>query len=190
MKILLHQCCGPCSIYPVKRLKEDGYIVTVYFYNPNIHPVQEFYKRMESAIIVAQHFNIKYITDNNYGLLEFTRLNAFKEDSRCHRCYEKRINKVAEYAAKNGFDAFSSSLLYSKYQNHDVIKKVCINAGKNFGIDFYYEDFRTGWLEGINISKQMEIYRQNYCGCIYSEMDRFETKLSGKFKEKFGFSNI
>lgn len=191
MKLLLHQCCGPCSIYPILYLQKKGDMeITAYFYNPNIHPMQEFYRRMETAVLVNNCFNTDYIIDDEYGLLEFTRSNSFHETARCEGCYSIRIKKVAAKAKELNFDAFSSTLLYSKMQNHELIKKICEKESEEIGIEFYYEDFREGWQEGIDLSKTMEIYRQNYCGCIYSEEDRFKTQLPKQFAKKFPLIKI
>lgn len=186
MNILLHQCCGPCSVYPLTSMQKNEEIkVTAYFYNPNIHPVQEFYKRMEAAVIVNNNLGIDYIVDEEYGLTEFIRENVFHENERCGNCYEKRIKKTAEKAKQLGFDYFSSTLLYSRMQKHELIKDICEAVARDCGVKFYYEDYRAGWDEGINLSKYMEIYRQNYCGCIYSEEDRFAKSLSKKFNSKY-----
>lgn len=185
MKILLHQCCGPCSIYPIMNMLEEGHSLTTYFFNHNIHPMQEFYKRMEGAILVSRHFNIPCIADDYYGLIEFTRTNAGSENERCYGCYQRRLMKTAEKAKELNFDAFTSSLLYSKMQNHNEIINIAENASKKYDIPFYYKDFREGWQQGIDISKELEIYRQNYCGCIYSEQDRFIGQLPKKFSKKY-----
>lgn len=191
MKLLLHQCCGPCSIYPISSLqKMEGVEITAYFYNPNIHPMQEFYRRMESAAIVNNRFGIDYIIDDQYGLIEFTRSNALHETRRCKHCYSVRIQQVAAKAKELNFNAFSSTLLYSKMQDHELIKAICEKESEKTGINFYYEDFREGWQEGIDISKTLEIYRQNYCGCIYSEEDRFKTVLPKKFAKTFPLVKI
>lgn len=188
MKILLHQCCGPCSIYPILQLKKLNADIVSYFYNPNIHPVTEYYKRMEAAVQVNNAYNIKYIIDEEYGLINFTRDNANNEKNRCAGCYKIRFFKTAEKAKELGFEYFTSSLLYSKMQNHDLIINICNMASKKYGVKFFYEDYREGWQDGIDISKDMEIYRQNYCGCIYSEEDRFLNQLSKKFNKKYPLS--
>ena len=185
MNILLHQCCGPCSIYPIITMQVQGHNITTYFFNHNIHPVQEYYKRMEGAVLVSRHYNIKCIVEDYYGLVEFLRQNAYHEKERCRYCYERRLLKTAEKAKELGMDAFSSSLLYSKMQNHESIKEMAEKAAKEYNIPFYYYDFREGWQQGIDISKELEIYRQNYCGCIYSEEDRFLNQLSKKYAKKY-----
>ncbi len=185
MQILLHQCCGPCSIYPIIKMQAQGHKLTTYFFNHNIHPVQEFYKRMEGAVLVSRHYNIECIVEDYYGLTEFLRQNVYHENERCAYCYERRLMKTAEKAKELNFEAFSSSLLYSKMQNHVAIIELAEKASKEYDIPFYYDDFREGWQEGIDISKDLEIYRQNYCGCIYSEEDRFLNQLSKKYSKKY-----
>lgn len=101
----------------------------------------------------------------------------FNKKARCSLCYELRINKTAQKAKLMGFSAFSTTLLYSKYQNHEDIKRISLNISQKVGIDFYYFDFREGWEEGIKKSKEMGIYRQPYCGCIFSEKERYEKRL-------------
>ena len=114
MNILLHQCCGPCSIYPIITMQAQGHNITTSFFNHNIHPVQEYYKRMEGAVLVSRHYNIKCIVEDYYGLVEFLRQNAYHEKERCRYCYERRLLKTAEKSKELGMDAFSSSLLYRK----------------------------------------------------------------------------
>ena len=140
---------------------------------------------MEGAVLVSRHYNIQCIVEDYYGLIEFLRQNVYHEKERCAYCYERRLMKTAEKAKELGMDAFSSSLLYSKMQNHEAIRELAEKAAKEYHIPFYYYDFREGWQEGIDISKNLEIYRQNYCGCIYSEEDRFLNQLSKKYAKKY-----
>jgi len=183
MKILLHQCCGPCSAYPVKILLEQGHSLMGFWYNPNIHPVTEFYKRLETLKRFNDANDIKTIIDETYGLTEFVRMAAFRESERCRFCYQMRIEKAAQIASKGNFDAFTTTLMYSKWQNHELMKEYCEIASKKFDIPFHYEDYREGWQEGINISKAQEMYRQQYCGCIYSEEERYRKQLSKRLSE-------
>lgn len=140
---------------------------------------------MEGAVLVSRHYNIECIVEDYYGLTEFLRQNVYHENERCAYCYERRLMKTAEKAKELNFEAFSSSLLYSKMQNHVAIIELAEKASKEYDIPFYYDDFREGWQEGIDISKDLEIYRQNYCGCIYSEEDRFLNQLSKKYSKKY-----
>ncbi|MGA1862769.1 epoxyqueuosine reductase QueH [Deferribacter thermophilus] len=181
MKLLLHQCCAPCSVYPVSILKETPYTIYGFFYNPNIHPVVEFYKRLENVLYFNNINNIKTIVDETYGLKEFVQNVVYRENNRCKYCYFTRLEKTAQIAKKGKFDAFTTTLLYSKYQNHLLIKDICENLSKKYKVDFYYYDFREGWKEGIEKSKELNLYRQQYCGCIYSEEERYKKQLSKQF---------
>lgn len=177
MRILLHSCCGPCSIYPVKVLKQAGLEISCFFYNPNIHPYKEFQRRLTTFTQYMAREELPYVSDDNYGLLEFTRKTVFNETSRCSICYTMRMTKTAQYAAQQGFDGFTTTLLYSRYQEHEKIVNLCEKLGEKFGINFFYEDFRVGWQEGIDNSIEQGMYRQPYCGCIYSEQERYDKKL-------------
>lgn len=176
-KLLLHVCCGPCSIYPYQALKEKGFEITVFFYNPNIHPYQEYRKRLETFYQFAEQERIPTIScGEDYLPEEFLRQVVFREDKRCHFCYAIRLEEAAKIAAKGKFLYFSTTLLVSPYQNHELIKEVGEHMGRKYGVEFYYEDFRTGWKEGVEKSKELSLYRQPYCGCIYSEKDRYYKK--------------
>jgi predicted adenine nucleotide alpha hydrolase (AANH) superfamily ATPase len=173
MKILLHTCCGPCSIYPLQKLAESGHNITGFFYNHNIHPYQEYQRRLEAVREFAAAKGLEMICRDEYNLEEFLLAVAQNPDQRCTYCYFSRLEAAAEKAAELGFDAFTSSLLYSRYQNHETIRTAGEKAGERHGVMFYYEDFRPGWQEGIRLSKEMGLYRQQYCGCIYSEKERY-----------------
>ena len=173
MKILLHICCGPCSIYPLSVLRDDRVDVMGFFYRDNIHPYTECLKRQETLTDYAQEMDLKLIVPDTYDLEGFLRNVAFREADRCTYCYHARLQATAHLAKRGKFDAFSSTLLYSKFQNHDMIRKVGESVGKAMGVPFHYQDFRIGWKEGIRISKELGMYRQSYCGCIYSEKDRY-----------------
>jgi predicted adenine nucleotide alpha hydrolase (AANH) superfamily ATPase len=113
------------------------------------------------------------IERNDYDLENFFRQVAFRETNRCYYCYSLRLEAAARLAKKSGFDAFSTTLLYSKRQKHDLIVSIAREASQKHGIDFLYRDFRTGWSEGQRQARELGLYRQQYCGCIYSEMERF-----------------
>ncbi len=173
MKILMHMCCAPCAVFPVRLLRDAGMDVTGFFFNHNIHPYQEYRRRLDTVSDYARQENLQVIIVDDYRLEEFLGNVAGKPEERCRYCYASRLDKAAEAAAAGGFPAFSSSLLYSKYQKHDLIHDLGLRAGEKFGVRFHYEDFRSGWQEGIRLSKAMEMYRQQYCGCIYSEKERY-----------------
>jgi len=180
MKIFLHVCCGPCTIYPLTVLREEGAEVTAHFFNPNIHPFKEFRKRLSTLQDYAKHTKLSLVVDSNYGLTGFVRQIAFHEAERCNICYLMRLEKTASLAKEMGFDAFSTTLLYSKYQRHPYLLSLCQDLSKKHNIHFYYQDFREGWDYGIDISKKLEMYRQPYCGCIYSEQERYDKSLRKK----------
>lgn len=200
MKILLHMCCGPCSCYTVKKLREEGFEPTGFFFNPNIHPYQEWRRRLKTAREFAEKVGMEIHVVNHYGLREFlTKTFSVVEGldcddtinfsdgfhNRCKICYVWRLNETAKFAAENNFEIFTSTLFYSIHQNHELMKKIAENSAKNFGVKFFYEDFRAGWDEGIEISKELELYRQNYCGCIFSEEERFSNDLKKFRRAKF-----
>jgi len=176
MRILIHVCCANCAIYPLQRMGERGDEVVGYFFNPNIHPYQEYQKRLESLRGYSERVGLKVIYRDEYLLEEFLRNVSHREKEKCQYCYSIRLEATAQEAKKNGFDQFSTTLLQSTHQDHLLIKETGERLAKEIGIPFYYEDFRQGWRKGLEVSKAMGLYRQQYCGCIYSEKERFIDK--------------
>jgi len=177
VNILLHICCGPCAIFPLQQLRAAGHRVTGYFYNHNIHPYQEYARRRDAAIQMAEQQEMPLIMRDDYDLEGFLQHVAARPGSRCSYCYASRLRATSQAAADGGFDAFTVALLYSRYQKHDEIRTLGNQLGKEFGVPFYYQDFRSGWQEGIRLSKEMGLYRQQYCGCIYSEKERYLPRI-------------
>ncbi|MBR3134894.1 MAG: epoxyqueuosine reductase QueH [Clostridia bacterium] len=174
MKLLMHTCCAPCSVYCIKKLKEESIEPDLYWYNPNIHPYKEYEARRDCLIEYAKRQNLKLIIEDEYGLDEFCKNVSNSIDSRCiDYCYPVRMRKTFEYAKQNGYDAVTTTLLYSIYQKHDYIKKLCEDLSKEYGITFFYRDFRYGFWEGHDEAKEAGLYMQKYCGCIYSEESRY-----------------
>ena len=180
MNILLHACCAPCTIYPLSILRTQNHDVTAYFNNPNIHPFKEFKRRLTTLKDYATAEKLPLVTEDKYGLTEFLQKVVFKEQVRCPICYQMRLQKTAQYAAEHGYDGFTTTLLYSRYQNHELLKKSCEILAKQYSLNFIYEDFRSGWQQGIDLSIEKEMYRQPYCGCIYSEQERYDKSLRRK----------
>lgn len=180
MKILLHICCANCATYPHQRLKEQGEEVVGFFFNPNIHPYQEYQKRLESTKNYSEAVGLKVIYRDEYLLEEFLRNVSHRVKERCSYCYSVRLEATVQEAKKRGFDQFSTTLLQSAHQNHFLIKEIGERIALEVGVPFYYEDFRQGWKKGVEISKTMGLYRQQYCGCIYSEKERFMRQEKGK----------
>ena len=173
MKLLLHLCCAPCTIYPLEILRKEAGQVKGVFFNPNIHPYLEYKKRLDTVREYAAREGLEVAVAEGYPIEEFLLKTAALGKDRCSYCYEVRLRHTAEQARKGLFDAFTTTLLYSRYQKHDLIRATAEDAAREFNIPFYYRDFRTGWEEGVRLSKDMGLYRQKYCGCIYSEKERF-----------------
>lgn len=173
MKILLHTCCGPCAIFPVEQLREQGHEVMGFFYRHNIHPYQECMRREENLRNYVENIGLKVIWQEGYELEEFLRAVAYREENRCAYCYHARLTATAKLAKHGKFQAFSSTLLYSKFQNHELIRQIGESVGKKEGVPFFYQDWRVGWKAGIEKSRELGMYRQQYCGCIFSEKSRF-----------------
>jgi epoxyqueuosine reductase len=179
-KVLIHICCGPCAVYPLKVLKQKGYEVMGLYYNPNIHPLKEYLRRAKSADRAAEALGVRLIRlDREYDPVKHLRGVVFREEQRCCLCYQFRLERTRNMAVKGGFDFFTSTLLFSKKQKHDLIKSVgeSLGAGKSA---FLYEDFRSGWQEGREAAQELGLYRQDYCGCIYSEFERFQGELDNR----------
>jgi len=173
MRVLLHTCCGPCALYPLATLRGEGMDVSGFFYNHNIHPYQEYARRRDAAQQMADLEGMPLVIRDEYRLEEFLAAVAAEPDKRCGYCYASRLEAVAAAASEAGFDAFTSSLFYSRYQNHELMRHKAEEAARQHGVSFLYRDFRPGWQEGIRRSKELGLYRQQYCGCIYSEKERY-----------------
>jgi len=173
MKILLHTCCGPCTKGTLKELDPSKHEITAYWYNPNIHPYQEYKSRKESLMTLAASIGMDVIVDDEYGLRKFVKTVVGDIENRCKECYKMRLVQTAKKAKELGFDAFSTTLLVSPYQQHEVIKEMATRIGEQMGIPFYYVDPREHFREGNREARDMGLYMQKYCGCIFSEEDRY-----------------
>lgn len=169
----MHICCANCSLYPLKSLHSKGIDVKGLWVNPNIHPYTEYKMRLESLQSLQKTWGLDIEYIDHYGLKEFLRSVVNNEDNRCANCYSLRLEETAKTAKKMGLDGFTTTLLVSPYQKFDMIINIGKEMEKKYSILFYVEDFRTGWKKGIAISKELGLYRQKYCGCVYSEMDRY-----------------
>ncbi len=179
-RVLLHICCAPCAIYPVSTLRGEGFAVHGFFYNPHIQPWQEFDRRLKALETYAASDEIPLIVRPDYDLQTFFRQVAFRETSRCIYCYSLRLDAAARLAKKSRFDSFTTTLLYSRQQKHDLVVSMAEEAARKHSISFLYRDFREGWKEGQEKARMLGIYRQQYCGCVYSEMERFCGDTRGK----------
>lgn len=173
-KVLLHICCGPCALYPVPALREEGFELMGFYFNPNIHPYQEYLKRIEALQTVAINLNLRMLWSEEYQVREWFRAVSFREEKRCELCYYLRFSETARYARQGKFDYFTSTVFYSKFQKHELAKEIAEAVAKEYQVEFLYRDFRVGWKQGIEQSLTLGIYRQKYCGCIYSEYERYK----------------
>ncbi len=172
-KLLMHACCGPCFIAPYERLSGMDMEISAYWYNPNIHPYTEYQKRLETLKAFCEAKSIPLIIEDDYDLKGFLLNTVTLDEARCDFCYRTRLKHTAQAAKENGFDYMSSTLLYSRYQNHERINAYGKAYAEEYGVKWYYEDFRELWQHGIELSKAEGMYRQQYCGCIFSERDRY-----------------
>jgi predicted adenine nucleotide alpha hydrolase (AANH) superfamily ATPase len=157
-------------------MKAGGLDVMGFFYRHNIHPYSECLRRQETLEGYARQIDLRLIIQEGYDLEGFIQNVVYREKDRCTYCYHDRLRTTALMAKRGKFDYFSSTLLYSKFQKHDMLKSIGESIGKSIGVPFFYEDFRSGWKEGIDTSKNLGMYRQQYCGCIYSEKERYYRK--------------
>ncbi len=183
MRLLLHICCGPCAVYPTKVLTADGHELYGFFHNPNIHPYQEFRRRLEALEEFSRTAGLTVEYDREYGLRDYLRQVVNREEERCLICYELRLTVAARRAAALGLEGFTTTLLYSRYQKHEAIRAIGERLATAPNLIFYYRDFREGWQAGIDRSKELGLYRQPYCGCIYSEQERYDPACRKKKKE-------
>ncbi len=181
MKLLMHVCCAPCSVYCIDTLRKQGIEPTLYWYNPNIHPYKEYEQRLDCLKQYSEKINIKTIIEDEYGLQDFCKNVSNKLNSRCiDYCYPIRLRKTFEYAKEHGYDTVTTTLLYSIYQKHNFIKKLCEDYSKEFEIDFLYIDFREGFWKGHDKAKEEGLYMQKYCGCVFSEEMRYYNRNATK----------
>ena len=177
----MHTCCAPCSVYCIEKLREEGIEPTVYWYNPNIHPYTEYVARRDCLKEYTNRINVKAIFEDEYGLDGFCKNVVDNLNARCvNYCYPVRLRKTFEYAKANGYDTVTTTLLYSIYQKHDFIKKLMEDLSKEFGIKFLYIDFRKGFWIGHEKAIEQGLYMQKYCGCIFSEEDRYNNRNTTK----------
>jgi predicted adenine nucleotide alpha hydrolase (AANH) superfamily ATPase len=176
---LLHTCCAPCSIKCIDSLAEEQIKPALFWYNPNIHPFTEYRSRQDTLVKYAADAGLELITDDEYGLRSFIRnmpIDAAQTDygpPRCAYCYRLRLEKTAARAAESSYDYFSTTLLISPYQNHDLIRQIGEELGDTYRVKFLYRDFRPLFREGQAKARELGLYMQKYCGCIFSEEERY-----------------
>ena len=173
-KIVLHACCAICSGYPITLLQDMGYQVVVYFYNPNIYPQEEYNIRLVAEQILCKHLDVKLV-EAEYNPKEFyseiTGLeNEPEKGRRCDKCFELRLRKTAEFAKKSGTTEFTTSIVISPHKNFAKLSSIGQKVAEEYGLKYLDIDFKKkdGFLKTNKISKELNLYRQNYCGCEFS----------------------
>ncbi len=173
MKILLHACCAPCLVIPYDDLTSQGHDVTAIFFNPNIHPFTERLRRQDAFDTYTSQNGIKVVEDESGKDMEdWFREVAFRESQKCRICFNFRMDLIGRMAESKGYEAFSTTLLFSRFQKHDLLKSTCEAISEKYQIPFIYNDWRSGWNEGVKRYRKLNLYRQKYCGCVYSEKER------------------
>ena len=190
MKLLMHTCCAPCSVYCIDELRSENIEPTVYWFNPNIHPYMEYKARRDTLKEYTKLIGVQAIFEENYGLREFCKNVVDDLENRCVKyCYRVRLEQTAKYAKENGYDTFSTTLLISPYQNHEALKQIGEEMAQKYDITFLYRDFRPGFREGQAKARELGLYMQKYCGCVFSEWipNDDHNKVELKLPEGFEF---
>lgn len=168
---MLHICCAPCLIYPLMILRDTNVEITGFFFNPNIHPPTEYTRRREALFVYTEQERLRVIW-GDYQPEDFILACSESPEERCRICYRLRLEKTARTALAHRCDGFTTTLLVSKFQKHDLIREIGESVAEALKIPFLYRDFRPGWQEGLLLCRERGIYRQNYCGCRFSEEER------------------
>ena len=192
MKILLHACCGPCSLEPVRLLQEEGHDLAVSYVNPNIHPKGEYVRRLETLLEWAREEGISVIEgsyDPNtwHATVGSSWLENGDREARCRACYRMRLEESARYAAENGFEALATTLTVSPYQYTFTIAEELERACEPWGLVPVFRDYRPYYHNATLRSRALGMYRQNYCGCVYSDKearDEREERKAAREAEK------
>ena len=182
--VLMHTCCAPCSLSCIDPLRAEGIEPVAFWYNPNIHPWKEYEARRDCLLAYAPTIEMQVIVDEDYGLRTFVEHVASDIDHRCTYCYQHRLEETARYAAEHGYEAFTSTLLASLYQDHDGIKAAAEKYARQYGVEFLYRDFRRNFRAGNQRDRELGLYMQKYCGCVFSEQDRYQKQID-RDKKKF-----
>jgi len=172
-KLLIHTCCAHCAAYNVKHWQQQGYEVSTFWYNPNIHPYMEHQQRLAGMKTLAEKTDLPLLIAEGYDMVEYFRRVAGHEDERCRYCFDQRLSKTAAAALRHGFSAFTTTLLISPHQEHELLHETGDRVAREYGLPFLYEDLRKRYSDSRHLTKPLDLYRQQYCGCIYSEWERY-----------------
>lgn len=177
-RLLLHSCCAPCSSYVLEFLAEY-FDIEVFFFNPNIYPETEYKKRLEEQIRLVEEMELDYkvVGTEHESDTFYEAVRGYEQmgegSQRCHRCFELRLDRAAQYAKSNGFDYFTTTLTISPLKNAAKINEIGLELAKKYGINFLNSDFKKndGYRRSVELSKEYNLYRQNYCGCVFSKQE-------------------
>ena len=182
--VLMHTCCAPCSLSCIDPLRAEGIEPVAFWYNPNIHPWKEYEARRDCLLAYAPTIEMQVIVDEDYGLRTFVEHVASDINHRCTYCYQHRLEETARSAAEHGYEAFTSTLLASLYQDHEAIRAAAEKYARQYGVEFLYRDFRPKVRAGNQRARELGFYMQKYCGCVFSEQDRYQKQID-RDKKKF-----
>ena len=185
--LLLHSCCGPCSSYCIEYLSQF-FSITVFYYNPNIYPDEEYYHRVKEQQRFINEFPAKhkvsfiegdYDTDMFYEMAKGLE-NEPEKGARCHKCYDLRLRRTAEVALEKGFDFFTTTLTISPMKDSQILNEIGFSIAKELGARWLPSDFKKkeGYKRSTELSREYNMYRQDYCGCVYSYRDRQQQKAN------------
>ena len=171
--ILVHCCCAHCTAYTVDYWRRQGYELSAFWYNPNIHPYMEHQRRLEAMQSLAENLGFPLIKTDGYDIIDYFQRVTGHEAQRCQYCFQLRLQKTAATALELGFNAFTSSLLISPHQKHELLLEIGNKLAEENGIRFLYADLRKRYSDSRRMTKPLNLYRQQYCGCVYSEWERY-----------------
>jgi hypothetical protein len=177
MKLLLHICCGPCATALVESLRAEGHELSGFFYNPNLYPPAEQERRRAALRQFSESAALPVIWEEG-GLPTYLKHVAFAPENRCFHCYRLRLDRTAERAAAEGFQLFSTTLLISPYQDLEAIKQAGELASRRHGAPFLFRDFRSLYRSSRERSRELGLYRQSYCGCFFSQLERARARAA------------
>jgi len=183
--IALHACCAPCAASVAPLLRASGAEPIAYYANPNIHPAMEWLTRLEALQQYAAMVGLEVDFEPEYGLSRFLGTTlGLKGVDRCRRCFTMRLAATAEWAARRGLERFTTTLLVSPYQDRDAVIEAGEEAASQYGVDFVGTDFRAEFRHGQARAKELGLYRQAYCGCVFSEAERYAKRLERKYASR------
>lgn len=178
--LLVHVCCAHCAAYTVNHWREQGYEVSGFWYNPNIHPYAEHEQRLNAMKALSEKLKFPLLISDSYDFIDYFRQVAGHEAERCRHCFQMRLSRTADAARKHKFSTFTTTLLISPHQKHELIREIGASIAEARGIEFLYADLRKRYSDSRHITKPLELYRQQYCGCVYSEWERYASIEKGE----------